>query len=413
MAVLFAVVASAACDRLLDVEPPDRVPGSLLNNPALALVDVLGAVASYECALANYVVATGLLTDELYPARGAPLGNWDRRTEYGSGGSNGCSPTPTYAFGVYVPISQARAQADQAFGRIERFADADVPAPGKTALLATAAAYAGYSYALFGEGFCEAAFDEGPALDWRPVLELAETRFTTALALAEPAGIDSLTNLALVGRARVRLSLGKLAEAAADARLVRPGFVKYATYSSANDRRRNRVYRLNQFSQVISVDPRFRNLQVGGVTDSRVRVTDAGRAGEDGRTPLWLQTKYPSESSPIAMASWDEAQLIVAEVDGGATAVDRINALRTQAALPAFASSDAAAIAQQVLVERQRELFLEGHRLNDMLRFGLPFDTLNHLGLPNGDLTCFRLPTLETDNNPNLRGRPPRTSRSP
>jgi len=411
-ALLVALTLGVAtgCDQLLDVELPTRVPESVLADPALAPMLVQGAVADFECAFAHYVVAIGLVTDELYSATTGTVNGWDLRQAFESGGSLGCVPGDPVNLAVYVPLATARFQADDAFKRIERFSEIQVPE--RATLLATAAAYAGYSYVLFGEGFCEAAFDEGPALEWREVLALAEERFATALEWAQRAGADSIVDLAHAGRARVRLSLGRLAEAAEDARVVRQGFVKHATYSSASPRRKNRVYEFNQFERVVSVDPRFRNLTVEGVADSRVSVTNAQRTGRDGLTPLWLQMKYPTESSPIVMASWDEAQLIIAEAEGGQVAVNRINALRAQTTplLPVFASNDPDSIDTQVRVERQRELFLEGHRLNDMLRFGSDFDTINHKGVQMGSMTCLQLPSVERDNNPNIR-RAARTTR--
>jgi hypothetical protein len=174
--------------------------------------------------------------------------------------------------------------------------------------------------------------------------------------------------MARVGRARVRLDLGRKSEATADARLVPKGFVRNSTYSATNPRRMNYVYVLNYREQLVSVDPSFRSLQVGGVPDLRVPTEYSGRKGNDAQTDLWYQRKYTTEASPIPIASWDEAQLIIAEAEGGQAGVDRINALREQAGLPRFSSADPAAIEAQIREERRRELYLEGHRLNDMLR---------------------------------------------
>jgi hypothetical protein len=411
---LLAAVASLGCDELLEVRLPTQVPADALNDPALAPVLVRSAIADFECAFANYVVQTGQLTDELQSStRSAGPAIWDLRrvTSVGTWSTLGCTKDAIFQVGVYTPLSTARWYADFAYTRIDAFPAEDIfpaeedvneAARRKEALLAAAAAYAGYSYTLFGEGFCAAAFDGGPSVAPLEILGLAEQRFTTAISLAQGSDTDSTLNMALVGRARVRLDLGKTVEAAEDAGLVDSGFVKHATYSAANERRMNRIYDYNQRIQVVSVDPRFRDLEVDGVPDPRVAVFDAGRPGNDGLTPLWLQTKYLSESSPIELASWNEAQLIIAEAEGGQTAVDRINALRRQTGLPLFASGDPTEIAQQVIEERRRELFLEGHRLNDMLRLGLPLDTgPDHLGRPRGSTTCIPLPRVECDNNPN------------
>ena len=62
-----------------------------------------------------------------------------------------------------------------------------------------------------------------------------------------------------------------------------------------------------------------------------------------------------------------------------------------------------AAISAQVIEERRRELFLDGHRLNDVLRLNLPFDTgTTFKGVPYGDTKCLPLPDAERLANPNF-----------
>lgn len=397
-----ALLGVSACDDILSVELPTRVPDAALGDPALAAVLVQGAIADFECALANYATATGLLTDELIDATGwIAVTMWDQRRIFADNNNLGSSNCTTLGYGVYTPLQTARFQAADVGRRISAFPDDAVP--NKPTLLATAAAIEGYAITLLGEAFCEIAIDGGPGMLRDESLALAEETFTTAIGLATTAGAQDILNLARVGRARVRLDLGNLTEAADDAALVPAGFVYNATYSSTNDRRRNRLFFDAQTNLYLSVDPRFRNLTVGGVPDTRVPVDAATRNGHDGITPLWLQQKYPSDAAPIAIASWKEARLILAEAVGGQVAVDAINALRTAAGLPLFSSTDPNEIAAQVLEERRRELFLDGHRLNDMLRLNLPFDTgTTFKGVPYGDTTCLPLPDAERLANPNF-----------
>ena len=62
----------------------------------------------------------------------------------------------------------------------------------------------------------------------------------------------------------------------------------------------------------------------------------------------------------------------------------------------------------QIIEERRREFFLEGHRLGDLRRYNLPF--LPAPGAPYGpggtygNQTCFPLPDVERINNPNIGG---------
>lgn len=395
-------LGGTGCSDLLDVELPSRVPEETLDDPSSAEVLVNSVIADFECAFSNYIAATGLLTDELIISTEfiAPT-SWDLRQIASNNGNLGTGGCTAFGFGVYQPISTARFQADDAFRRLQEFPDGEVT--DKTGKLATVSAYGGYALTLLGEGFCRAAVDHSPELQPAEVLRMAEERFSRAIELGQQAGASEIVNMARVGRARVRLNLGDAAGAVADAEQVPAGFVKNATYSGTSARRENTIFVYNHRDLMISVDPRFRDLDVQGTPDPRVPVADANRVGHDGFTELFLVMKYANVGSPIELATWEEAQLIIAEAEGGQAAVDAINRLRQDEGLPAFQSNDAAEIAAQVREERRRELYLESHRLNDMLRNDIPFDTgLNHKGVPFGNTTCLPLPDSEIQNNPNI-----------
>jgi hypothetical protein len=191
------------------------------------------------------------------------------------------------------------------------------------------------------------------------------------------------------------------------------GFVINATSENAPTIRQNRVQVFNQ-GGLVSVAPSYRNLTLpsgaGTVPDTRVTVTNAGKNGTDNRTPLYIQTKYANSASPIPIASYKEAQLIVAEVAQGQTAVNIINNLRAAKGLPAFSSTDPVAIAAEVTEARRRELFLEGQHLFDVRRLNLPLDpaagtpysTVYLKGGNYGTERCFPVPDVERLNNPNF-----------
>lgn len=154
--------------------------------------------------------------------------------------------------------------------------------------------------------------------------------------------------------------------------------------------------------------PDYWNLKVGAVPDPRVDVEDRKGKGVDAATPMWVARKYPADESPIPIATWREAKLIIAEAEGGQTAVAMINELRARYGLPAFSSASAAEIQAQVVEERRRELFLEGHHLYDLRRLNLPLNpppgTPHPKGGVYGDQRCLPLPDIERRANPNLRG---------
>jgi hypothetical protein len=404
------VGAATGCKEILKADAPQLIEQSSLQQAGNAPVIAAGAVGDFECAFANYIAVMGTVSDEFSDSQAnAAIWDLDRRTNF--------PQTALYATGlcggfggVYTPVSTARFQADNTLKLLDGWTDAQVE--GRQMLIARMAAYAGYSLVLLGEGFCSAAIDLGPELTPAQVFALAEQRFTRAIQIGGTgATVDSLRTLALVGRARARTDQGNLTGAAADAARVPNGFVFNARYSAASARSENRVFRANNTNGTITVDPSFRNVTISGQPDTRVPVSDAGRGGSYPQIRLWVQNKYSSLASPMPIATWREAVLIRAEAaaaagDGGG-AVSFINQLRSAAGLPAYSSSDIAAIRAQVVEERRRELFLESHRLFDTIRFGIPLNPPPGAPFPVGGGTygnnkCLPLPDVERLNNPSI-----------
>jgi hypothetical protein len=318
----------------------------------------------------------------------------------------------TTAMGFYTPLQQARFQLDDAFSRLDKFEDAQVPS--RASLMAQMRAYGGYADLLLGEGMCEMTMDNGPKMTRADVFAAAEQRFTDAITRATAVNDPSILNMALVGRARARLDLKKLPEAAADATLVPSGFVRNAEFSEGGAaQRENRIYNLTIRNDFLSVSVPYRNLTVNGVAgnvpDPRVKVKDAGRKSQsDGITPLFQQQKFIAQTggTPIPIASWNEAQLIYAEAVGGQQGLDAINRVRTANGVPTLTgpAPTGQAFIDLVLEERRRQLFSEGQRYGDMLRYNLPFTKgVTLKGNTYSDLTCVPLPDVETRNNPNFK----------
>jgi hypothetical protein len=239
----------------------------------------------------------------------------------------------------------------------------------------------------------------------------AETRFTKALEIAQSAGLSDIQNAARVGRARVRLFQGNEQGALADAQAVPEGFVMNASPSDDDNRLRNRVWDASWFAFDFGVPEWSRNLETGGVVDPRSTSTDTGQDSGWSPTTVWAPDKYPSADTPIPIARWAEAQLIIAEIEGGQTAVNIINTLRDRWGLPQFSSTDEVEIQDMVAEERRKELWLEGHRAYDIRRLNLPLFPATgsdyQPGLKGGtygDATCIPMPIIESFNNKTIRG---------
>jgi len=400
------LLVTAGCGDLLEVTPPDLIPADGLADPANAELLLNGAVGDFECAFGAYVALTGVMAHEMIDAtQTAARWAYDRRNVIPAEplyGTSSCT-----GMGIYTPLSTARFSADYILENLQAWSNDDVP--NRQELIARAAAYSGYSHLLLGEAFCTVAIDLSAELPSASVIQMAVDRFTTAMEAAQASGATDILNFARVGRARAYLGLGQEANAMSDAQAVPPDFEWVATASGDFSRRSNRIYAQNGLGSTagtaLSVGEDYRNLTYNGDPDPRVPVSDFIRVNTDG-TDLYLQLKYSSLDDPLPIATGDEARLIVAEVQGGQTAVDIISALHAAVGLDPFPGGSESEIAAQVIEERNRELWLEGHRFFDIRRLTLPLvpapGTPYRKGGTYGDNRCFPLPDVEIRNNPNV-----------
>jgi starch-binding outer membrane protein, SusD/RagB family len=407
--LLFSMLG--ACDSLLEVENPGAVEATDLENPALAGTIVNSALGQFECALNSYVVSTSLLADEtINSSSWLNINPWGWRGVEVETISGSCpGGRGATGLGAYTPLQQAVFLTSSGEELISAFPEEDVVG-NKTEMLGLLAAYGGYSHLLLGEGFCEMAIAEGSLMQPAEVIELAEAKFTAAIDYAVQVGNEDLEYFAVLGRARARLNLGNTTGAYTDASEIPAGFVRYSEYSTVDGSRENRMYNMNHLNFYVSANPAaYDALTVGLLNepDTRVQVENTGETGNDSATEHWLQLKYGAAGADIPIASWEEAKLIMAEARLD-EAEQHLSDLRTAQGLPAddliglSLQSDAAILAV-VLEERRRQLWLEGHRLNDMLRHDIEFPQgSNHKGQLYGPITCMPLPEDEKRANPNI-----------
>lgn len=404
------LLAGVGCDSLLEVDLPGQLTDADLNDPTLAGTLVLSAQSAFECGFTAFQWSTGLWsgdfnsssnrrTNQIVANRLSTVEVMDVETDCRTK-----QPPP-----LYLPLQTARALAEDAVRRIESFPEGSVA--DEDLLIGTAYAYSGYSVQLLSEAFCQVTIDAGPAMTRAEGYRWAEDRFTRALdhvgrVTAGPSAEEAraIADLAHVGRARARLFLGDTGGVLADAEQVTEGFVHYSTHSATDPYRWNQIHEENNVTYNMTPHASYLNLTVDGVPDPRVPVQRLGFGrAPDGASEVYLQLKMPLRNSPMPFSSWREAQLMIAEVQGGQTAVSIVNTLRDTHDLPHFSATDPATIRSQVLEERRRELWMQGNRLGDMLRLGIPFLTgVNHRNEPYGPETCIPTFLREEISNPNL-----------
>jgi hypothetical protein len=407
-----ALVTACNTSDLLKVQAPNSVPADIFSNPAYATLMVNSVIGDFECAFGSFVVADGIASDELHDAS-LNNGNWnlDRRDNGFTSGFYGTTSCTTQT-GLYTPLSTARGEADAAIKSLSGWTTQQVP--NLTSLQAQANLYSGFSYAALGQSMCQAAFDMGPLVDQKGMFTLAEQRFTAAIAAAQTAGLTNVLNAAYAGRARVRLYLHNTSGAIADAQLVPSGFVFNAAMDATNARRFNHVFQAISTAGTATVEPTARALTTeNGQVDPRSAMVLLKTSPADGVAQIYIPAKYNAasltagEALPMPITRYAEAQLVLAEAEGGQSAVDIINAMRAAVNLnPYTGPIDAASITSLIASERQRVLFLEGFRAFDIERLNLPLVPVAGSAYLQGGVygatVCLPVPDIERDNNPNV-----------
>lgn len=411
-------LGTAACTDITSLEQvnPGQVSASTLYVPSNAQLLVNGAISDFECAYTRYVVGSGLLIDELSNAIGSTANfDYDARRAPGNAayGTGTCAANQQPP--IYTTLSTARGSADTVLARLREWSDASMPTGvNRTRLIGQAAAYAGYSLVLLGEGMCTAAVNVGPELTPAQLFDEAKIRFDSAVVAATTANDAATLNLALLGRARTLLNLKQTAAAGTDAARIPANFSASTGTDNVQVRRQNFAFLSINQNNFSTVDPTFRGLTVNGVPDPRVAVTNTGRNGTAVGTVVWTADKYPLISTPTPIARYAEAQLIVAEarqaagdLPGAVAAINLVRASRT--GVPAYdgVGQTSAQVLATIIEDRRRELFLEGHRLGDLRRYAIPLAPAAGTPYPGGGgaygtQSCFPLPDVERINNPNI-----------
>lgn len=448
------ILALGACDfdEILQVDLPGDVTEPDLTDPLLAETLTLSVQADFECGLVDYVWYAGLWYSEFLNASSSrPNALMELRAQlidvYADPCSSGTGP-------IYGPMMTPRLQAVRTKDIFANYESGAVP--NATELLAGVSLYQGYAEQIMGEVHCGVVvldpvqYPEGGPLGtreeaWQRAIEL----FNEAIAGGTPA----VRNAAIVGRARANLNLGNMAQVVADADMVPEGFQFNATYAGNPDRRRNKIARRNHEDQSLMPHRYFGVVPPNeyGIPPSNMTISADGRAtwadrmggmmsddavndprveirfDDDGGKPLVdnrngtldyrFQQKYQNNADPIPFATWREAQLMKAEALGGQQAVDIINLLRTNPAglhpnikasawpLPTadyLAGASDAEIMEAVREERRRELFGQGTRGGDKIRWNETYEIQNEYGFEMENGRPLPISFLEVASNPNV-----------
>ncbi|MDA1348651.1 MAG: hypothetical protein O3A47_07260 [Chloroflexi bacterium] len=397
----------SALDELLSVEAPSQVVATDLQVPGAASLLVASVANEFRCAAGYYAAASALTGMEWADAsENSVLNIWDQRVHDPSGygarfASADCGSNEP---AIYQPLSRTRWLGDQTLEQLEGWTAAEVP--DKAKFTAEVSLYVGYTYLYFGEAMCEnsVAYDGGPVQTLAQSFQLAVDRFDAAIATAS----GDVLNAARVGKARALLNMGQTAAAAAVAAAVPAGFSYKLQYSGVDQDLYNKLWEFNDDDDNVTIGSTYRGVMTEGVPDPRIPVTDKGVVNSNSGIEVWVTSKFSTADTPLELASWEEAQLIIAEneIDLGnaGAAVAIFDALHDAVGLPDYSGGTTAAeLKNQLIFERSAENFLEGQHLQDIKRLNIPL--FPAVGVPiafggaYGGQVCFVLPASEFQNN--------------
>ncbi|HSH45161.1 MAG TPA: hypothetical protein VK966_04865 [Longimicrobiales bacterium] len=392
--ILALGLAGCDLDDLLDVDDPEVAsPGSVRTPTALPVV-LAGVVRDFTFAYSgtgaiggggdddSQIMLSGLLTDELIHTGTFPTRRLIDRRAILTNAENDASDNGTIA-DAYHNLHRARRAAETAD---QLYLDADEPDDAGRAL---ASGFAGFSYVLFGELYCEGVpyssialdgtISYGPPSTRQETFDTAIVRFENAMDVAEAADDEEALNMARVGLARALLNQGDYDGAAAVAADV-PNDFEYLVEHSANSEAENNgvfIYSNNAGRYGVMDDEGGNGLDWVSSDDPRTPVIFNPRDAFDTNLEEFVaQNKYPTRESPVVLASGKEARLIEAEAalqNGDIPGMlANLNAARAQDGVDALTLLDIPADfdSQVDLLFRERgfSLWLTAHRLGDLRR---------------------------------------------
>jgi hypothetical protein len=398
---------------LLDVETPDIIDASALDNPQGVSALHAGAVGEFVFAMdvgtggAALALYSALFTDESMHASTPPaVREWDLRSVLSS---NGVAAT------MFLNLQRARARAEDAAGRISVLLTVPDARVGELWALS------GFSYILFGELYCSGVpisianpITYGRPLTTAELIDSALVRLTTASGAA--AGDARIVNLIAVLRGRALLDQAQFAQAAQAVAAVPTSYIYQIFHSTTTARQVNQI-QLQFSADIFSVSNAegTNGLNFASAADPRVPTRATGASRNDGVTPMVVFTKYTTQSDPVTQVSGIEARLIEAEaalrVPDVTTFLAKLNEARaTVAGLTPLADPGTPAGRVDLLFrERAFWFYLTAHRLGDLRRMVrqyartaesvFPTGAYHKQGLTRGTQVSFIVPQPE-ENNP-------------
>jgi hypothetical protein len=351
----------AACD--MTVTNPGPIQDSQLNTPLAVPALVNGMSGDLSFALGSYLDRGAMASGELSQA-----GNFAAENQFFQGVIR-----PEDVNTDWANMQSARWSAEHGLERMKTILGSSFESNTNTP---RAYLYAGFANRLLGENVCTGVIDGGPPQSDSVYFQRAESLFTRAYDLAQAQNDTVIPNAALGGRASVRAWLGDWSGAVDDASKVPTNFVFNAIFSTNTTRENNALVDNTVNSRQASVwGTQFQSTRSDPRTPWDTVKTPAGgvQTGQNGSTPYFLQKKYKTLASPVALTKGTEMLLLRAEAalrtGDFNSAMTLINQERAFYGLGALTATDSATTETTLQDERGAVLWLEGRRLWDLRRW--------------------------------------------
>jgi hypothetical protein len=279
-ALLFAGACSV--DDLLDVNNPDEIQISQLDDPKLLTVRLNGVVDAFDNAYVGSVIQyANFITDEMITGL-----NWE---DYARANERIVSYLEGPTTQIFENLNRTLRLADGLAEHIRGWA-ADDPGTNFDARLAKTLAYAGYAALVLAENTCQAVISPDPDDPSGEVLSQLETfavalpYLEEALTVAQRAGANDVANLARTGLARAHLGRGEWADAASVASQVTPGFKWWIDYADLPGGRNPLQGTSHGGNFTHGINPKFTGTHPS-FDGTGFSFRNQGRAGPSGRRP--------------------------------------------------------------------------------------------------------------------------------
>ncbi|HEY8174723.1 MAG TPA: RagB/SusD family nutrient uptake outer membrane protein [Gemmatimonadaceae bacterium] len=390
-----AALLLGACSSLLDVDNPNNVTPSALDNPAAASALVSGAINLNANALSSMLNAYNIISDESFQT-----GSRDDYRLLDTGGLE--INTNEYLQASYLVAMRARWISEQTIQKVSKFrADGALADPQ---LLAKAYLMGAVIYDEMGNMYDDVAISDrtvsGPNLGEANMVQLYDSALKWLDAGALIATGDNHANI--IGmRARVRFDravwsllnppgttpanpLVNVAAAVTDANAaigeMAGDYIFDLTVDNTNSgddasggvgfEMNSRVEHTPDTAAFVTIDLTNKKPKAIIAKDPVTGSVDAAAVKMIGRFIFATDINHP----PMAVVSKREMYLILAEAalaTGNNAAFDtNINALRALDGKPAYTGAGPTRLAL-LQWERRINLVFQGRRLNDMYRFGI------------------------------------------